>query len=72
MRTSHSAILYYDFILTFRLEVEQFWGHRLSWASGLFFLNRYSSILFNIPLLYEYLGGPSESVYLIISHMCPY
>ncbi|KAI0752164.1 hypothetical protein C8Q74DRAFT_1309275 [Fomes fomentarius] len=27
------AILYYDFILTTRLEVEQFWGRRLSWAS---------------------------------------
>ncbi|KAI0742661.1 hypothetical protein C8Q80DRAFT_1273283 [Daedaleopsis nitida] len=41
------SLLYYDFVLTFPLEVERYWHAGFSWASFLFFLNRYMSVAFN-------------------------
>ena len=59
-----TAILYYDFILSFPLEIERFWKRRrpLSGASLVFFMNRYFSIISSIPTLYEFFGKMPESV----------
>ncbi|THV06554.1 hypothetical protein K435DRAFT_834217 [Dendrothele bispora CBS 962.96] len=47
-----SVILYYDFLLTFRDEVEYFWKRsRNTLVAILFFMNRYLVLLGNIPTL---------------------
>ena len=58
------AILYYDSILTLPLEVDRFWLRRspLSRASLVFFMMRYLSIIFSVPVLYETFGLMPESV----------
>ncbi|KAK0219841.1 hypothetical protein IW262DRAFT_1460958 [Armillaria fumosa] len=57
------SILYYDYALTFGLEVSRFWIHRgFSWAAFLFYLNRYLGIFGHIPVAVEYFwtGYPSN------------
>ncbi|KAI0752133.1 hypothetical protein C8Q74DRAFT_1373916 [Fomes fomentarius] len=56
------AILYYDFVLTIPQEVDRYWKRRLSWGSALFFLNRYSSVLSHIPIIYEYYWDVSQTL----------
>ncbi|KAI1790894.1 hypothetical protein LXA43DRAFT_890138, partial [Ganoderma leucocontextum] len=56
------ALLFYDFILTLPHEAERFWTGRRSWASVFFFLNRYTAILFHIPVIYEIFYVMPESV----------
>ena len=53
---SPSALLYYDYFLTFDMEVERFWGRPPSLISCGFFLNRYLSILGHIPVTLEFFG----------------
>ncbi|KAI0673081.1 hypothetical protein C8Q78DRAFT_1068538 [Trametes maxima] len=49
------AVLYYDYCLTFSMEIERFWqSARLSLVSSLFVLNRYLGLLGPIPVLVEY------------------
>ncbi len=60
----NKAILYFEFILTFPLEVERFWGRPSGWASTLFYINRYTSFIFHLPVLYKYFWSQSESVWL--------
>jgi hypothetical protein len=48
------VILYYEYALTFSMEVERFWAQRFSWASFFFYLNRYLSLLGHIPVTMEY------------------
>ncbi|KAI8972586.1 hypothetical protein BD414DRAFT_540227 [Trametes punicea] len=55
------TLLYYDFVLTFRQEVERYWSGTLSWPSFLFFLNRYMSIMSHIPVIVEFFGIIPES-----------
>ena len=57
-----TALLYYDFLLTLPLEAERFWTGRRSWASIFFYLNRYTAILFHIPVIYELFYLMPESV----------
>ncbi|KAK6971888.1 hypothetical protein R3P38DRAFT_3140246 [Favolaschia claudopus] len=46
------TILLYDYGLTLRDEVAAYWGSRLTWASVLFYVNRYVSIVGNtVPLV---------------------
>ena len=50
-----AAILYYDYLLTFQLEVDRLWSvGRYTWASVLFFVNRYLALLGHIPVIYEF------------------
>ena len=50
-----TAILYYDYLLTFPLEVGRFWlFHETNWATALFYLNRYLSLVGHIPIAMEY------------------
>lgn len=49
------VILYYDYALTLPAEVERFWSSRsLSWASSLFYVNRYLSLFGHIPVMIQY------------------
>ena len=59
-----SAVLFYDFVLTFPLEVERYWRGQNSFrgASLLVFINRYLSIVLSIPVIYEYFWPMPESV----------
>jgi len=56
------TILYLDYCSTLPGEVERFWERfTWSWASALFLVNRYLSILGAIPVLLEYFGDISEA-----------
>ena len=58
-----AAILYFDFFLTLPAEVDRYWtGNGCSWASLLFFMNRYMSIFCHIPIIYEFFWSMPESV----------
>ncbi|KAJ7895578.1 hypothetical protein B0H14DRAFT_2680884 [Mycena olivaceomarginata] len=49
------TILVYDYALTFRLEVERFWGTRLTWGTILVYVNRYLTLFGTVPVLAEVL-----------------
>ena len=63
-RRSPPAILIYDFVLTFSMEVERYWKGKSSFrgASLLFFINRYLSVVLSFPVVYEYFWPMPESV----------
>ncbi|THH04356.1 hypothetical protein EW145_g5588 [Phellinidium pouzarii] len=56
------AILYYDFLLTFRDEVRFFWSRKLNSVTILFFLNRYLSVLGNIPVILQSFANWSPDI----------
>jgi len=62
------TLLYFDFFLTFPREVSRYWGTRLTWATFLFYLNRYGVIFGTVPVIVEYFWT-SES--LSKSNYCP-
>ena len=45
-----TAILVHEYCLTFRREVEQFWGSRVTWGV-FFFFNRYFVLLGHLPIV---------------------
>ncbi|KAJ6527158.1 hypothetical protein B0H19DRAFT_1385540 [Mycena capillaripes] len=50
-----AALLFYDYFLTFEWEVSRYWARpNLSWATIFFFLNRYGTLLGNIPVVIQY------------------
>ncbi|KAM5538840.1 hypothetical protein V8D89_007562 [Ganoderma adspersum] len=56
------TILYFDFFLTLPAEVDRYWtGNGYSWASLLFFMNRYMSVFCHIPIIYEFFWSMPES-----------
>ena len=58
-----SAILFFDYTLTFSTEVEYFWkSASASLFSVLFVVNRYFGLLGSIPIIFEYFTSPSEEV----------
>ena len=57
-----SAILYFDYSLTFITEVQRFWTRHVSTASFIFFLNRYFTLLGHVPVMYEFYGAPDINV----------
>ncbi|KAF9485255.1 hypothetical protein BDN70DRAFT_871667 [Pholiota conissans] len=49
------ALLYYDYLLTLPTEVSRFWNsRRLTWASSLFYGNRYISLIGHVPVMFQY------------------
>ncbi|RPD68572.1 hypothetical protein L226DRAFT_563849 [Lentinus tigrinus ALCF2SS1-7] len=54
------ALIAFEYILTFRQEVDMFWNRRLTGATGLFLLNRYIIIIFLILAITP--SGQSETV----------
>lgn len=64
------SILYYDYALTFDLEVSRFWIHRrFSWAAFFFYLNRYLGIFGHVPVVVEYFwtGYPSNKAQMSVA-----
>ncbi|KAJ6571371.1 hypothetical protein B0H19DRAFT_872759, partial [Mycena capillaripes] len=47
------ALLFYEFFLTLECEISRYWGTQLSWPTILFFVNRYGTLLGNIPVVFE-------------------
>jgi len=52
-------VLYYDYVLTFSTEYDQFWKHqtKLTPVNILFALNRYISLLGEIPIMFYQFGS---------------
>jgi hypothetical protein len=50
----------YEYTLTFRLEVERYWGTRLTAGNALFFVNRYSALFGTVPILVELLSTTTD------------
>lgn len=49
---SSLALIAYDYLLTFKREVELVWGHRINASSSLFFANRYLAVFYNVSMVY--------------------
>lgn len=49
----NTAVFLWDYLVTLDMEVNYVWGHKLSMASGLFILNRYTNLLITILELIE-------------------
>ncbi|KAI0370894.1 hypothetical protein BV20DRAFT_943339 [Pilatotrama ljubarskyi] len=64
---SLTGILYYDYVLTLRDEVQRFWASRVSTVSVLFFFNRYLAVFAHIPVMVEFYGRQSETTTLTIT-----
>ncbi|KAJ7888322.1 hypothetical protein B0H14DRAFT_2693571 [Mycena olivaceomarginata] len=47
------TLLFYDFLLTLDWEISRYWGARISLSKFLFFLNRYGTLLGNIPVVVQ-------------------
>ncbi|KAJ7429736.1 hypothetical protein B0H11DRAFT_2141427 [Mycena galericulata] len=49
------TLLFYDYFLTFEWEISRYWssGSKITWPTVLFFLNRYGSLLGNIPVVIQ-------------------
>ncbi|EJF55882.1 hypothetical protein DICSQDRAFT_175407 [Dichomitus squalens LYAD-421 SS1] len=54
------GILYFDYTLTYSAEVERFWKGRFSFASFIFYFNRYLALFGHIPVLYEFYGTHNQ------------
>ncbi|KAI0249766.1 hypothetical protein BJV78DRAFT_1155583 [Lactifluus subvellereus] len=54
-----TAILYYDYVLTFPAEVDRFWRPRShTWASTVFLTLRYVALLGHVPLFFRVFEDP--------------
>ncbi|KAJ7131497.1 hypothetical protein C8R43DRAFT_1133724 [Mycena crocata] len=47
------ALLFYDYFLTLGWESSRYWGAKASWPTVLFFLNRYGTLLGNVPVVIQ-------------------
>lgn len=56
------TILYFDYFLTLPHEIERYWGHRLTWPSFFFFLNRYCSLFGHVLVALQEFYRTSETV----------
>lgn len=52
-RIRNAALFLWDYLVTLDMEVNYVWGQKLSAASGLFILNRYTNLLITILELIE-------------------
>ncbi|TBU26978.1 hypothetical protein BD311DRAFT_761376 [Dichomitus squalens] len=66
------GILYFDYTLTYSAEVERFWKGRFSFASFIFYFNRYLALFGHIPVLYEFYGTHKQEVSLLCSRVQMY
>ena len=46
-----SALILYDYLMTFHVELELFWTRKFNGPSLLFFVNRYLGIVYYIAML---------------------
>jgi len=55
------ALLYYDYFLTLPKEIERFWHPGpYSWASIVFFANRYIALVGHVPFVYSVYADPCK------------
>ncbi|KAJ7751542.1 hypothetical protein DFH07DRAFT_826351 [Mycena maculata] len=47
------TILFYEYLLTLDQEILTYWGTGLTWATVLFYLNRYMSLVGSLPIVLE-------------------
>ncbi|KAJ7917169.1 hypothetical protein B0H13DRAFT_1451544, partial [Mycena leptocephala] len=47
------SVLFYEFFSVLDWEISRFWGASISWSTILFFVNRYGTLLGNIPVVFE-------------------
>ena len=68
------GVLCYDFVTTIHLVVERYWSRPRTWASILFFLNRYTAMIAHAPIFYEFFGLMPELVsqYYMSSSLSPF
>ncbi|TFK92881.1 hypothetical protein K466DRAFT_594817 [Polyporus arcularius HHB13444] len=69
VQTVAFVVLYYDFLLTFPLEVERYWAGGRSWASCCFFANRYMAVLGHLPVVYEFFGTMPEEILAAVTQL---
>ncbi|TDL18628.1 hypothetical protein BD410DRAFT_728230, partial [Rickenella mellea] len=57
------ALVFYDYALTFPAEVSEIWNSKFNGAQALFFLTRYSFMIFTVLLCaVDLIQNPSETV----------
>ncbi|KAK7055684.1 hypothetical protein R3P38DRAFT_3304824 [Favolaschia claudopus] len=61
------TVLVYEYLLTLRREISAFWGTPLTWASFFFYVNRYSPLFGNLPILVQYFSTTTDPNKL---HLC--
>jgi len=67
------VVLYYDYALTFSMEVQRFWTQRtFSWALFFFYLNRYLSLLGHLPVIVEYFASGISEAPNVCGHLQTY
>ncbi|TBU35947.1 hypothetical protein BD311DRAFT_772984 [Dichomitus squalens] len=49
------GVVFYEYLITFDLEVRYIWGRRLTWAKVVFLLNRYTTPVYYIGLVFPLL-----------------
>ncbi|KAJ6468259.1 hypothetical protein C8R45DRAFT_1018063 [Mycena sanguinolenta] len=54
------TLLVYEYLLTLHLEVGAFWRTRMTWGSFLFYVNRYSPLFGNLPILIQYYSTTTD------------
>ncbi|KAJ7723490.1 hypothetical protein DFH07DRAFT_946507, partial [Mycena maculata] len=47
------TILFYEYLFTLDWETSRYWGTKINWPTGLFFANRYGTLLGNIPIVFQ-------------------
>ncbi|KAJ7063882.1 hypothetical protein C8F01DRAFT_1129685 [Mycena amicta] len=64
------TILLYEYLLTLSREVAGFWAwrRRPTWGTAFFFINRYSPLVGNIPILVQYFSTTTDPSKLHICH----
>jgi hypothetical protein len=60
---SSSAVLFYDYAMTFEMEISRFWSPKQhTWGRILFLLNRYGSLFGHIPIIAKiFLHNPTAN-----------
>lgn len=62
LKLYNTVVLFYDYALTFSLEVDLFWTKsRLTWPSFFFLLSRYSALIIHIPIAVEFFSDGLSS-----------
>jgi len=64
------AVLFYDYALTFGMEISGFWTPlQYDWWTAVFLLNRYVSLFGHIPVIVEmFLHHPTENICHVLQH----
>ncbi|KAJ7135797.1 hypothetical protein C8R44DRAFT_869495 [Mycena epipterygia] len=63
------TILFYDYFLTLDRETSRYWGTRMTWATVLFYLNRYGLLIGVIPVMVgSFWEGPNKAKLYVSQH----